>query len=139
MNRIGWVVLLLLGALALAAYQGRSRPPRMPAAASEPASSLESPSASAPAAPDPRPANGSRDQRHPGGAGGSPRTEPGTTAGIEGILAGSKTTPHVEDAAQKARNAMRNMREAEDRERAALGGGGSASNRGQPSRPPEEP
>lgn len=141
MNRLGWVVLLLLGALALAAYQGRSRPPRVPAAASEPASSFESPSASAPAAPDPRPANGSRDQRHPGrDAGGSPLTEPGTTAGIEGILAGSKTTPHVEDAAQKARNAMRNMREADERERAALGGGGgSASGHGQPSRPAEEP
>lgn len=132
MNRLGWVLVLLAGALALAAYQGRARHPHAPAAAAGAASGFDA--SGAPAGADPRPANTPRGERPRSDSGGAPLTEPGTTAGIEGILAGSKTTPHVEDAAQKARNAMRSMREAEERERSALGGGSAAPTRG-----PEEP
>lgn len=134
MNRLGWVLLVLAGALALAAYQGRARHPHAPPAASGTASSTDATSGS-----DPRSAHAPRDERRRADTGGSPLTEPGTTAGIEGILAGSRTTPHVEDVAQKARNAMRSMREAEDRERAALGGGSSAPGTAQPSPRPDDP
>lgn len=134
MNRLGWVLVLLCGALALAVYQGRASHRHAPAAASGEASSVEATTAS-----DPRPANAAPGERRHSNDGGSPLTEPGTTAGIEGILAGSKTTPHVEDAAQKARNAMRSMRQAEDRERAALGGGGQATGSAQSSRRGDDP
>lgn len=123
MSKLGWIALVLALVLAGVAIQGRNRARHVaePARSPAPADTASTPDATQPAA-------ATKVDRHASSVGGSPLTEPGTTAGIEGILAGSQTTPHLEDATQKARNAMRSYGAAEARDRAALGGGSAPRN-----------
>ncbi|MFN7952311.1 MAG: hypothetical protein U0610_11350 [bacterium] len=125
MSKLGWLTLLLAAAIAVIAVQSRHRAPRV---ATPPSTVTPTDSAAAPRASSPSPAPAA--ERRGSSAGGAPLTEPGTTAGIEGILAGSKTTPHLEDATQKARNAMRSYGAAEGRDRAALGASGNGRGQG---------
>ncbi len=125
MSKLGWLALLLALVLVGGAIHSRNRAGHaaQPVRAPSPAETATAPGTGTPA-------SATKAERHGSSVGGSPLTEPGTTAGIEGILAGSKTTPHLEDATQKARNAMRSYGAAEARDRAALGSAGGTRTQG---------